>query len=198
MMPARNEALTRWGVVSCEAVDYDTLHAGLSELMTDEAAPAGTQSGLVERLRQAAGPLRRLVRDAVALARTGEEAHRRDDQWPHGLVDELEDLADTLEIHDVREDFAYSATVELAPPGRRLAARMSAEHRCIRHRLESLRGLTGNFSAPAGACTTWRLLYVLLTKAAFELEDRMAQEEARLYAPVLRNRTEPRGCRGAR
>ena len=190
MMPARNEALARWGVASCDTVDREALHTGLSGLMTDETAPAETLSGLIARLRREAGPLRRLVRDALALARTADDAHRRDDRWPHGLVDELEDLADTLEMHDAREDAAYAAVADVAATGRRLAARMSAEHRCVRRRLEAVRSLTANFEAPAGACTTWRLTYVLLTKAAFELEGRMAIEEARLYAPLLRNRTE--------
>ena len=64
-------------------------------------------------------------------------------------------------------------------------------------RLEHLARRTGDFTAPAHACATWRLLYLLCRKLNSELRERMALETAALLGRDIRESTEDSGCSAA-
>lgn len=170
------ETLERWGVRRCDAVDRVTFNAGLSSLIeTETAADDDPQLRLARLQRDEGEAIRKRLADAVTLARTGERAHRTDDLWPHGIVDELYDLLQDLEAHDAHEAFARSAGGTASPP---LRAGLRDDHAALAARLEVLRRLTGDYEAPAHACAVWRLLYVLSLKVDRALAERMRLEDA--------------------
>ncbi|SFS83650.1 hypothetical protein [Brevundimonas viscosa] len=169
------ETLERWGVSQCDAVDRSVFNAGLSTLIEiDCPASEDPERRLARLLREEGEAIRRRLEDAVALARAGERAHRTDDLWPHGLVDELDDLLQDLEAHDAHEAFARSAPG--APSA--LAAGLKEDHGILAARLEALRRSTRGYEAPAHACAVWRLLYVLCLKVDRALAERMRLEDA--------------------
>lgn len=195
----QDRALRRWGVQNCHLVDQAAYGAGLSRLMADDDAAPRQAAGVVDHLRTDKGEsVRRLLEDAVEMARAGEDAHAADDAWPHGVADELDDLLQDLEDHDAREDLAYGLALD-APAGRtRVIERMLEEHVAMTAQLAGLRRRMGDYAAPGHACATWRLLYVLCVKVEDILLGRMALEEQRLFRPVLRNHTEGSSCPRAR
>ena len=169
------ETLERWGVRRCDVVDRAVFDAGLSALIEfDPPVWEDPQRRLEGLRRDEGGAVRGRLEEAVALARTGERAHRTDDHWPHGIADELYDLLQDLEAHDVHEAFARGAVPASAP----LAAGLRADHAILSARLDGLRRLTGGYEAPAHACAVWRLLYILCLKVESALAERMRLEEA--------------------
>lgn len=172
------ETLERWGVRRCDAVDRAAFNAGLSDLIEIEGAPGEDPRLRLDRLQREEGEaVRRRLRDALALARTGDLAHRTDDLWPHGIVDELDDLLQNLEAHDAHEGYARSAAGGASAA---LAAGLRDDHAFLGGRLDELRRLTGGYEAPAHACAVWRLLYVLCLKVDRALAERMQLEDTGL------------------
>lgn len=170
------ETLERWGVGRCDAVDRAVFDAGLSALAEiDRPAWEDPQRRLEGLRREEGGAVRGLLQEATTLARTGERAHRTDDHWPHGIADELYDLLQDLEAHDVHEAFARGAVPEPSAP---LAAGLRDDHAMLAARLDELRRLTRGYDAPAHACAVWRLLYVLCLKVDTALAERMRLEDA--------------------
>ena len=174
--PNETATLDRWGVRRCDAVDRVAFNAGLGSLIevdvpADEPAPQR-----LDRLYAEQGEtVRQLLQDAVSLARTGERAHRTDDLWPHGILDELDDLVEELEAHEAHEDFVRGEAGEPSAP---LLSGLREDHAALATRLQELRRLTGGFEAPAHACAVWRLLYVLCLKVEIALVERMTLEDS--------------------
>lgn len=170
------ETLERWGVQRCDAVDRAAFNAGLSALIEIDGPAGEAPQRRLDRLRGEEGEaVRQRLEEAVALARTGDRAHRTDDQWPHGLVDELYELLQDLEAHDAHEAFARSAENPASAP---LRAGLRQDHEALAARLEELRRLTAGYEAPPHACAVWRLLYVLCLKVDRALVERIRLEEA--------------------
>ncbi len=168
--------LDRWGVRRCDAVDRVAFDAGLGSLIEVEAPADEPAPRRLDRLYAEQGEtVRQLLQDAVSLARTGERAHRTDDLWPHGILDELDDLVEELEAHEAHEDFVRSEAGEPSVP---LLSGLREDHAVLATRLQELRRLTGGFEAPAHACAVWRLLYVLCLKVEMALVERMTLEDS--------------------
>ncbi len=189
--PRQDKALRRWGVRNCHLVDQAAYGAGLSRLMANDDAAPDRPPQVVDYLRADRGEsVRRLLEDAVEVARAGEDAHAADDAWPHGVADDLDDLLQDLEDHDAREDLAYRLALDASGGKVRVLERMLEEHEAIDGQLAALRRRTSGYVAPSHACTAWRLLYILCLKVEDILLGRMRLEEKRLFGPVLRNHTE--------
>jgi regulator of cell morphogenesis and NO signaling len=63
---------------------------------------------------------------------------------------------------------------------------MRRDHDTMRHQLEQLRELTGNYAAPEEACTTWRALWAALAKLDDELMAHVHLENNVLFPRALR------------
>lgn len=171
----QTQTLERWGVQRCDAVDRAAFNAGLSALIEIDRPAGEDPQRRLDRLQGEGEALRRQLEEALILARTGERAHRTDDQWPHGIVDELYDLVQDLEAHDAHEAFAHGAAETASAP---LRAGLRDDHKVLAARLEEVRRLTGGYEPPAHACAVWRLLYVLCLKVDRALVERMRLEDA--------------------
>ena len=143
------------------------------------------------------------LEQAVALAARAERVHRGDDAWPHGLLDQLEDILERTIVHQQREQsvvFPMLMTGVDALPDQTIDD-MIAAHADLVRRWRRLDQRTGGFKAPVHACETWRSLYALCDRlhrdwlAQVDLENRML-----LAGRVdgLRNDTEARVARAQR
>lgn len=190
LAPARNEplqqeTLDRWGVHKCHLVDRAAMDAGLSRLIEIDGPLEEHPWRTLMRLHREEGEaVRRHLDDAIAMAWTGERTHSSDDLWPHGIADELDELLQDLEAHDVREAFVRSQIGAAPATPTPLPEILREDHAIIQAQLDSLRALTRDYAAPAHACTVWRLLYVLCAKVECVLARRIHLEESSPAEPA--------------
>lgn len=175
--------LRRWGVSDCGRVDRPALIRSLAGLQDDEVAPPSDMARLVRHIRDRYHrALIGLIEDAVALAAACEAAHSGEEFWPHGLSDRLIEILEALEDHQQREDAVVFPLLLAGRPQAAEAARiMEAEHARIRRLLDVMRALTQGFEAPAAACVSWRVLYVLACKIDLDIREQMKLEERELF-----------------
>lgn len=184
--PPDPAVLRRWGVTDCGRIDRPALVRSLSGLQDDEAPPPSDIALLVRHIR---GRYHRvliaLIEDAVALAGACEAAHSGDELWPHGLSDHLIGILEALEHHQQREDaVVFPLLLADAPRAAEAAAIMEAEHAAIRKLLDVVLALTQGFEAPAGACVSWRVLYLLARKIDLDVREQTRLEECVLFSPA--------------
>lgn len=179
--PRDQAVLDRWGVARCDSVDLNALSSQLTGLMVEEPAPSEIVA-LSERTCQRRHSAQEdRLEDAIALARRAETVHRRDDAWPHGLADHLDDLLECTIVHQQREQAVVfpMLTHGVGALPVRTVEEMIAAHEDLLERWAALDRLTGSFVAPDHACAVWRLLYILCCtlgadcRAQVELENRM-------------------------
>lgn len=192
------DALRRWGLSRCGRVDREALLGALAGLLVDERPPPQEAGALVDHIRRRFHRAQRQVLDdAIALAAAGGRTHRRDDDWPHGLGDDLVGLLEAWEAHQLREEAVVFPAV-LQGRGERAVAVDEArrDHAALKARLEALTRRTEGFRPPAHACPTWRLLYLLCARLEAELRAQMELEEQSLYGERGRIRvsTEAKPC----
>lgn len=188
---SREQAVVdRWGVARCDDVKLDRVSAELSRLMAEGAGVDETDGPVEGLCRRRHSEQEARLEEAIALASRVEAVHRQDDAWPHGLVDQLEDILDCMVAHQQREQavvFPMLMAGVDALPDQTVSAMIAAHEDLLGH-WSRLDQRTGGFKAPAHACAAWRLLYVLCCKlyhdgrAQMELENRMllAGREGRL------------------
>ncbi|MDP1631222.1 MAG: hemerythrin domain-containing protein [Caulobacter sp.] len=125
--------------------------------------------------------------EAIRLARLVESVHEADADCPRGLADHLAFMADDLECHQRREEVALFPM--LLKGGGPVAdfpiRRMMAEHLDVQDQLTTLAAITRDFSAPEGACETWRQLCRACRKLHHELGDHMRLENDVLFPYFL-------------
>ncbi len=135
------------------------------------------------------------LEQAVALAARAERVHRGDDAWPHGLLDQLEDILERTIVHQQREQsvvFPMLMTGVDALPGGTVDD-MIAAHEDLARRWRRLDQRTGGFKAPVHACGTWRSLYALCERLHLDWQAQVDLENRMLLAgraTGLRNDTE--------
>ena len=175
--------LRRWGVSDCGRVDRPALVRSLARLQDDEVAPPSDMAKLVRHIRHRYHrALVGLIEDAVALADACEAAHSGEEFWPHGLSDRLVEVLEALEDHQQREDAVVFPLLLAGRPQAAEAARiMKAEHARIRRLLDVVLALTQGLEAPAAACVSWRVLYVLACKIDLDIREQMRLEERELF-----------------
>lgn len=197
LIPAADPvALRRWGVSDCGRIDRRALYDSLARLQHDEAAPPSDAARLVRHIRDRYHhALVDVIGDAIALATACETAHSGDDLWPHGLSDHLIEILEAVEHHQQREDAVVFPMLLAGGPGAAEAVRMmEAEHAGIRASLDRLLALTQGFQAPARACASWRVLYVLCCKIDVDIREQIRLEERELFSQCIRESTEDCVC----
>lgn len=197
---ASDEAiLQRWGLNGGKLVDRTALGVQLSRLIVDEAPPPEDPRQLIDWIRVRYHQAHRdALETAIAMANVAEGVHASDEAWPHGLTDQLLDLFDQLEVHQQREDAViFPQLIEGGAAAADGETIVEAEHDGLSLRLEHLARRTGGFTAPAHACATWRLLFLLCRKIDGDLREQMALENTAFLGRRIRESTEDSDCSAA-
>ncbi|HET7543795.1 MAG TPA: iron-sulfur cluster repair protein YtfE [Polyangiaceae bacterium] len=125
--------------------------------------------------------------DLTLLARKVERVHAQKPEVPVGLASHLEQMADNLEQHMLKEEAVlFPAIVRGAR--RALAVPievMTCEHVEHGNALERMRRLAFDFVAPEHACTSWRALYLRCAELENELMSHVHLENSVLFPRVL-------------
>lgn len=121
--------------------------------------------------------------EAVELAARVEATHGRRDDCPLGLAEHLAMMLDELEDHQQKEEGVLFPMLRTGghPLIRAAVARMNADHAEVRSQLHELARVTRDFTAPEGACRTWRRLYDLCRKIDEDLREHLHLENNVLF-----------------
>jgi regulator of cell morphogenesis and NO signaling len=143
-----------------------------------------TSEGLIELIETRYHAVhRRELPELVRLARRVESVHKDKPDVPRGLAALLEHMSIELESHMQKEEQVLFPLMRrgghpmIAGP----IAMMLAEHDHHGAHLRSLEKITDDFTPPAGACTTWRALYVGAKKLADDLVEHIHTENNVLF-----------------
>ena len=147
------------------------------------AAPESTDDliELIETRYHAAH--RRELPELVRLARRVEAVHKDHPAAPRGIAALLERMSSELEEHMQKEEQVLFPLMQRGghPMIAQPIAVMLAEHDDHGAHLRALESLTGDFTAPDGACPTWRALYVGTKKLADDLVEHIHIENNVLF-----------------
>jgi len=172
--------------VAC-ASEQQPIRCALMTAATGSTPPAGLDALISHILERYHDVHRREFPEAIALARKVEAVHVAEPECPRGLADHLALMLDDLESHQRREEqvlfpmlLAGGGPMAPFPIGR-----MMAEHRDVDEQLALVRALTRDFSAPPGACETWRALALACRKLDADLREHMRLENEEVFAPFL-------------
>jgi len=126
---------------------------------------------------------RRELPELVRLARRVEAVHKDKPDVPRGLAALLEQMSVELEAHMQKEEQVLFPLMRRGghPMIVQPIAMMVAEHDDHGAHLRSLEEITDDFTPPAGACTTWRALYVGARKLAEDLVEHIHTENNVLF-----------------
>jgi len=126
---------------------------------------------------------RRELPELVRLARRVEAVHKDHPELPRGIAALLERMSTELEDHMGKEEQILFPLMRRGghPMIAQPIAVMLAEHDDHGAHLRTLERLTGDFTAPADACPTWRALYVGANKLADDLIEHIHTENNVLF-----------------
>jgi regulator of cell morphogenesis and NO signaling len=158
--------------------------ADLSPSEPDAIASAETPQLIAHIVARYHATHRRELPELVRLARRVEVAHRNHAAVPAGVSGLLESLAGALEVHQKKEELVLFPLM-LAGKAEAIAepiARMRAEHDDAGAELARISMLTGDMTAPADACPTWRALCAGLAKFRDDLTEHVHLENNVLFA----------------
>ncbi|MDV3257218.1 MAG: iron-sulfur cluster repair di-iron protein [Sphingomonas sp.] len=104
---------------------------------------------------------RQQVPELIALARKVEQVHAGKPGVPAGLADALQDAIGELEVHMRKEELILFPAMRRQDAGPLDGPISQMRHDHLDHGalLERMAELTDDFTAPPGACGTWRALY---------------------------------------
>lgn len=133
-------------------------------------------------------PLRDELPRLQALAAKVERRHAGKDACPRGLASHLAAMEDAIEEHLQKEERILFPMIRA---GRGSSAAMPIrvmqdEHLDHAANLDRLRALAHDFVAPAGACASWRALYLGLATLEADLHAHIALENHVLFPRALR------------
>lgn len=119
----------------------------------------------------------------LPLAERVEQVHADDPQAPHGLAQALMTLRREMEDHMAKEEaILFPAMRAGGMQGiDHPIAMMRADHDEHAAGIARIRALTGNLTAPAHACGSWRALYAGTEKMLDDLAAHMALENDLLF-----------------
>jgi len=123
----------------------------------------------------------------LAMAKKVEAVHAEKPTVPAGLAAHLERLYEETVSHLQKEEMILFPMIQRGM-GRNCAGPihvMEAEHRDVGSALEKVRALTANLTAPPEACTTWRALYLGLTRLETEFMEHIHLENNILFPRAL-------------
>ncbi len=126
---------------------------------------------------------RRQLPELARLARRVEAVHKDNPDVPRGLAALLETMGAELEDHMQKEEQVLFPLMRRGghPMIGQPIAMMLAEHDDHGAHLRELERLTGDFTVPDGACTTWRALYAGSRKLADDLIEHIHTENNVLF-----------------
>lgn len=145
-------------------VDPETLEAALRELdMTQSSElPADTTELIDHILLRYHEKHRRQLPELVELARRVEQVHAGKPGVPASLADILQRSLGELEVHMKKEELILFPAMR-RPDGMRPldgpTSQMREDHSDQAQMLERITSMSDDFTAPEGACGTWRALY---------------------------------------
>lgn len=119
----------------------------------------------------------------IAMAAKVEEVHAQRDGCPEGLAHHLGVMLHSLEDHMQKEEQVLFPMIR-AGQGHSAAMPISCmedEHEEHGRSLERLRELANGYEPPAGACTTWRALYLGLAALERDLMEHIHLENNVLF-----------------
>jgi regulator of cell morphogenesis and NO signaling len=126
---------------------------------------------------------RQQLPELVRLARKVEQVHARHASCPTGLADQLSAMQQALESHMQKEEQVLFPMLKsaghLSPAGPINVLRL--EHDEHGAALERVADLTDKLRLPAGACNTWRALYLGLTTLREDLMQHIHLENNVLF-----------------
>jgi regulator of cell morphogenesis and NO signaling len=121
--------------------------------------------------------------ELIRLALRVEQVHAGHPDCPIGLAEHLRTMAQELESHMQKEEQVLFPIFVMGQGGRAGApiTVMRMEHDQHGQALEQLAALTHDITAPAGACNTWRALYLGLQTLREDLMDHIHLENNILF-----------------
>ena len=171
---------------AAKGLDVAALEAELEALAAaggEAGQPETTEAliGLIETRYHAAH--RRELPELARLARRVEAAHAGHPAVPAGAADLLLGLAKELELHMRKEEEILFPLMRRGghPMIGQPISVMLAEHDAAGEDLHALERLSGDFTAPADACPTWRALCVGGRKFADDLMEHIHLENNVLF-----------------
>jgi regulator of cell morphogenesis and NO signaling len=205
MHPAASRVFHRYGldyccggrqslgaVCSAKGLDPQTILTAIAseearvELPRWDTAPLADLIGfIVERYHKG---VRSELPALISLAERVEKRHAASPACPRGLHDLLECLHERVVDHLEKEERVLFPMI-LDGLGRRAAGPMRVledEHDEHGRDLGRIRQFTNNFTPPAGACPTWRALYLRLAALEAEFMDHVHLENHVLFPRALR------------
>jgi regulator of cell morphogenesis and NO signaling len=123
----------------------------------------------------------------LTMARKVEAVHAEKPTVPAGLAVHLERLHEETSSHLQKEEMILFPMIKRGMGsgcGGPIHV-MEAEHRDVGQALERVRALTANLTAPPEACTTWRALYLGLTRLEAEFMEHIHLENNILFPRAL-------------
>lgn len=120
--------------------------------------------------------------ELIRLARRVERVHGGREDCPQGLADALEVLTQELESHMQKEEQVLFPLLARNHPGvAGPIAMMRSEHTQHGDGLEGIAALVNDFVPPGDACTTWRALYLGLSRFREDLMQHIHLENNLLF-----------------
>lgn len=123
----------------------------------------------------------------LALARKVERVHGDKPNCPHGLALHVARMQDELEQHMQKEERVLFPLIQggRGPMARMPVQVMESEHHDHARNLAELDRLTGDYTAPPEACTSWRALFLGLFELKQELMLHIHLENNVLFPKAL-------------
>ena len=144
-------------------VDLAVLEEALAALdMSRPVEPAEDTGAIVDHIVSRYHDVhRRQLPELIMLARKVEQVHAGKKGVPAGLADLMQQALGELEVHMRKEELILFPAMRRQGAGALDGPIAQMRHEHVDHGdfIEEVTRLTSNFTAPEGACGTWRALY---------------------------------------
>lgn len=172
--------------------DLTALEQALHQL--DDAGPADSAphetNELIDHIiKRYHDTHRRELPGLVKLARKVEATYPGHPQAPHGLTNTLQKLLGEIEVHMKKEELILFPAMRRHPDGAldTPIAQMRHDHDDHDEQLQEMGNRTDRFSAPNGACPSWRALCSGLAKFQRDFAEHLRLENDVLFPRFERN-----------
>lgn len=155
---------------------------------TEAAAEYASADELIDHiLERYHEPLRQELPELIAMAKRVEVRHGDKPACPRGLAQHLVAMHAEVLDHLAKEEQILFPSIRSGMPVRGPVAVMQREHDDHGASLRQTRELTTDLVPPAGACATWRALYLRLAELESELMDHIHLENNILFPRALQS-----------
>jgi len=183
-------------------LDLDALLGQLSALEHDDELPDEmTVEALIDHILARYHDVHRAqLPELIRMARRVESVHQANPNVPAGLADLLETMEQELLQHMMKEEQILFPMLRTGghPFVSQPIGMMRTEHTSHGEALDRINALTNDATPPAGACNTWRALYLGLAQLSDDLQNHIHLENNVLF-PVFEAGQAPKksgGCGG--